>query len=198
MNKKHFLFLILLTLSSSCIYYYLNQNSKSNVEKPNGLSETKIPFEEISLAESQIKILKPRSWTVYKERSRNGFNYYITPYKYEDLNKFKRGLSISVIENVSTTEKLTPNDLALFYINNTKQLNQDVNVKKLEIKGLQGYQFQLQENKGLKNSLITSIIFVADDKNDVFYNFLFQYERSKWNETYPIRNLIFKNIKFAN
>ena len=193
--------LILSILTTSYIFFSSTQKEKKSSEINSGSVSSKIddiviPVEEVTLSEAKLTIVKPKSWHKFGERSSNGYNYYFTPYKYEDLGLFKRGLSITIIKNVSKTEKVSPNELALSYIKNSKTINPKLKITKVNIQHLKGYRFQLEEKKGFRNSMVTSFFFVSDDRNDMFYSFIFQYEKSKWNMTYPIRRTIFRNIKF--
>ena len=204
MNKSLIILLILSILFTAfMIINFAKTDTAKDIKALNkkkndsNIIETKIPFEEIKLAGSQISLLKPKPWHTYQERSSNGLNYYITPYKYDDLAKFIRGLAVTIIMDVSKTEGITADEYALSCIKNAKTIDKKLKLTKVNIQHLKGYLFRIEGKERTPNSLVTSFLFVADNKYDIFYTFIFQYERKNWKETFPIRNTIFKNIKFT-
>lgn len=172
--------------------------SKSESTQKETIIETsKIEFDVAKCTESNVEILKPKDWHFHKSASVIGYAYYITPYVYEDLGVFKRGMSLIVVNNVTRETSLAPSQKMEQFIENAKTIDKNLQVKKSEMPNMVGASFLLKDPSGTPESLISSIFLVANDKEDSLYTFIFQYEKKDWHDIQPICKEMLKNIKIT-
>lgn len=168
------------------------------IEKETILETKKIEFDIAKCSESKVEILKPKDWHFYKSASVVGYAYYITPYVYQDLGVFKRGLSLIVVNNVTRETSLSPSQKMEQFIENAKTIEKNLQVKRSEMPNMLGASFLIKDPAGTPESLISSIFIIANDKEDTLYTFVFQYERKDWDEMQPICKEMLKNIKITS
>lgn len=157
----------------------------------------KIQFDWAKCEECFVEIQKPSDWKFHKIVNPNGFEYYLTPYLFEDLNLFKRGLSLVVMTSLKKSTGLTPSQKVDQFINNAKTIDPKLNVKKTDMQELQGSSFLLKDPIGTPDSLISSIFLIANDSTDTLYTFVFQYEKKDWDLMQPISGQMLKNLKVS-
>lgn len=157
--------------------------------------ETKDDFEWVKFEECLVEIQKPKSWHFYKTASSNSNAYFLTPYVFEDLGIFKRGFSLVVVSNVKKDSQLSPSQKVEQYIKNAKTIDPNLKIKNTDMQDLKGTSFLIKDPKGTPDSLISSIFLIANDKEDVLYTIIFQYELKDWNDMQPVSKQMLKNIK---
>lgn len=170
---------------------------KPKIDKKTPDEMIKVEFDWVKCEECFVEIQKPRDWHFHKSVIPNGFEYYITPYHFEDLGFFKRGLSLVVISNLKKSMGLRPSQQAELFIINAKKINPQLNVKRSDMQELQGSSFLIRDPAETPESLISSIFLIANDNTDTFYTFVFQFEKRDWQAMQPISSQMLKNLKVS-
>ena len=173
------------------------KNVPEKLKNENEVETQKIQFDWVKCEECFVEIQKPHDWHFHKEVIPNGFEYYFTPYLYDELGIFKRGLSLVVTTNLKKSTNISPTQQIEQFINNAKKINPNLNVKRSDMQEMQGASFLINDPIATSESLISSIFLIGNDTTDTFYTFVFQYEKKSWDEMQPICKQMLKNLKVS-
>lgn len=198
MIKKIISFICILIVFASCGESATKYPMPETTKNDKILETSKIEFEIAKCDESKVEILKPKSWHFHKTANLVGQAYYITPYVFEDLGEFKRGFSLIIANNVTRETSFAPSQKMEQFIENAKTIDENLKVKRSDMPNMISASFLIKDPSGTPDSLISSIFLIANDKEDILYTFVFQYEKREWNELQPICKEMLKNIKITN
>ncbi len=159
------------------------------------LQETHIEFTKHHLSELNIDLKIPKDWQVYKEISRNQFAYYFTPYRFEDFDRFLRGVSIIATKECQMAFDIKPSEQAQIYMKNAQNMNPDLKITATTSGDISVHSFTIEDKEPGPEQKNNDIFFYADDTRDILLTIVFQFETEQWEDTFPLRKTIAESIK---
>ena len=200
--KNSYMRLILSSFLIILLFSIISCGTPNNTTPELPKTETKpkeeaLKYDWVKCEECFVEIQKPQGWFFSKSINPNGFEYYFTPENFNDTRVFKRGFSLTVLTEVKKSINIAPSQQIEKFINNAKTIDPQLNVKKIDMQELQGFSFLLKDPSQSPDSLVSSIFLIANDKTDVMYTFVFQYEKKDWDKMFVIGGHMLKNIKVS-